>query len=553
MRVWQAATAVAMTLLTGSAAIAQQERTIELEVIEADANQVPARAHFISQQAAQEVEVPVANGNFETGSLDHWSAPPIDSADAETVYAAGEGSVRIELPSAAEYEGTAYVTQTVPVQPGKHYRAQAMIKAEDARPAAVGGMAAAGATVIVEFADTNGKWLAVGSYGPKLFGSFDWKHVTTEPARAPEGAGRAIIYLALRAEGTAWFDDVRFFEVQYPIIMIAPMTGATVHDNTPRFDFSYEARTTATVELCRNDQFAEDETVRIEDVLTPPAQLNEPIDPGTWFWRVRCGADGTVSDTWRFEQTAALDEDTTDPVIADCHGWLPKPNAPMIIRYSDKVGVTQVYLTVDGEDVSAQVKVGERSARYAPDKPWATGLHKAHAVVADAAGNTAERELFFTHTAPRPTTEWLVSGGVAVDGKRHFLLGMYGVDEKDMPEMAAAGLNYVHKYTWDGSGTTESALEYLDAAQAHGMQAFMGLQRSKLVDGDEEFVVVVGPRGLEPRDDSRECACGVGVPEANDGRHPLTRTGPDRRREGPPLGHQGRRDRADPRLGEATR
>ncbi len=472
---------------SSGAAPVTYERTIEFEVIEANPAEVEARRDFIDQRAAQETEVQLRNPDFEAETLEGWSAAPIASIDTETVHA-GAQSAKMSLQSAAEYEGNAYLIQTVPAQPGRLYRAEAMIKAEDVRAAAVGGMSAAGATIIVEFADTEGKWLAAGSYGPKLFGSFDWRRVTTEPARAPEGAGSAIIYLALRAEGTAWFDDVRCFEVEYPIIMIEPMADATIHDNTPRLDYYYEALTETTIELCRNDQFPEAETVRIEHVLEPPVQLAEPIEPGTWYWRVRCGADGTISDTWKFEQTARLDEDTTSPTIAACHAWLEAPRAPMVIQYTDNVGVTDVALTVDGEDVSDRLTLGDDAARYLPGAPWSEGLHKVHAVAEDAAGNSTQRDLFFTHTKPLPKTEWLRSGGVAVDGERHFLLGMYGIDEKHMPEMAAAGINYVHRYTWDGAGTAEGALAYMDAAQANGMQAFMGLQRSKLIEGDEEFI-----------------------------------------------------------------
>jgi len=54
--------------------------------------------------------------------------------------------------------------------------------------------------------------------------------------------------------------------------------------------------------------------------------------------------------------------------------------------------------------------------------------------------------------------------------------------------MAKAGYDYVHNYTWDGPGTNASALEYLDACQKLGLQAFIGFDRSKLLAWDEPFV-----------------------------------------------------------------
>lgn len=462
------------------------KQSFELEVIQADPATLEGRRAFLSQRSVRETEIKLSNADFETGDLEKWTHGPISSVDTE-VFHSGAASARTSLQSAEGFEGNGYIIQTAPATAGRLYRVEAWVKGENVKPATVNGMSAAGATVIVEFSDRQGAWLAAGGYGPKTYGTFGWRKMTTPPAKAPDAVGRAIIYLALRATGTVWFDDVRLVEVEYPISLMAPMEQATVHDNTPRFDWYYEPKVLTSIEISASPDFPADDTTVVADV-TPPLQIETPLAPGTWYWRVRDASGDTVSDTWRFEQTATLAEDTTDPAIAECHAWLARANAAMVIRYSDNVGVAKVSLTVDGEDVSDGVRMSERSARYTPDKPWTAGLHRAHVVVEDAAGNSAERDLFFTHTKPLPTTEWLRTGGVAVDGERHFLLGMYGINEEYMPEMAAAGIDYVHSYRWDGSGTTEEALAYLDAAQASGLQVFMGLQRSKLIAGDEEFV-----------------------------------------------------------------
>jgi hypothetical protein len=65
---------------------------------------------------------------------------------------------------------------------------------------------------------------------------------------------------------------------------------------------------------------------------------------------------------------------------------------------------------------------------------------------------------------------------------------MYGVRIEDMTEIAAAGFNLVHNYHWDWAGTNEEALDYLDAAQGHGLKAFIGFDRRRLMAGDEQFV-----------------------------------------------------------------
>jgi hypothetical protein len=65
---------------------------------------------------------------------------------------------------------------------------------------------------------------------------------------------------------------------------------------------------------------------------------------------------------------------------------------------------------------------------------------------------------------------------------------MYGVRIEDMPRIAEAGFDVVHSYRWDGAGTNEEAIEYLDAAHALELSAFIGFHRRRLMDGDEEFV-----------------------------------------------------------------
>jgi hypothetical protein len=65
---------------------------------------------------------------------------------------------------------------------------------------------------------------------------------------------------------------------------------------------------------------------------------------------------------------------------------------------------------------------------------------------------------------------------------------MYGVRTSDIPEMAAAGYDFVHNYTWDGPGTNDTALAYLDECAKHGLQAFIGFDRKKLQAEDNEFV-----------------------------------------------------------------
>jgi hypothetical protein len=463
------------------------QRWVEIEVQPAAAEEIPARRRLVKQVPTEVSDVPLENPGFESDdSFDGWSASPLASVDTEVAHGGGQ-SARLRVTDEVEERHHVYITRSVPVTPGRRYRAEAWIKGEEIRALEQGGMSSVGATVIMEFARPDGSWFASGSYGDSHFESFDWDRVYTDAVKAPEGAGYAIIYLALRGTGTAWFDDVGLQEVRHFPVLLEPMDGATVHDNTPQLTWHFPHDALATVELSRDGQFGDDVLRIVEDVHSF-ARLEEPIEPGRWFWRVQVDEYDATSATWSFEQTAGVDEDTTEPEIAASHDWLATATAPVRVRYSDDTGVAQVRMIVDGRDVSDEVEAGAERASYTPDDPWPDGLHVAQVMVEDAAGNTAEREVFFTSGRPPRRITWEKRGGASVDGDKRFLLGMYGVNEEHMAEIADAGFDYVHSYRWDGSGDSESALAYLDEAQRHGMQAFMGISRQRLMGHDERFV-----------------------------------------------------------------
>ncbi len=461
-------------------------RTIEFEVEPAPEGMVEAREAMYSQQALETTPVEFSNADFEQG-LEGWSAGPTASIDEQIVHS-GDRAARLDIEQEVARSGDVYITRQIPVRERGVYRASAWIRGENVESMTHQGMGPVGATIIIEFADRQGQWFASGDYAESNYETFDWRHVRTEAVQAPPGAGYAIIFLALRGAGTAWFDDVTLERVQHHVVLMEPLPGAEVYDNTPRLNWQFSRETWATVELSQDPSFPDDGTRRLERVSTPPVAVEEPLEPGTWHWRVVVPTYDVVSHAWSFEQTAPQDADTTEPEITGGHDWLATPRAPLRVRFSDNVGVERVRMIVDGRDVSDAVEMGEGSAIYRPDEPWADGLRLVEVRVEDAAGNAAEKTLFFTRADPPSRIVWQPVGGVTINGEPHFLLGMYGVNIEDMPEMAAAGFDYVHSYAWDGAGSLESALEYLDAAQRNGLRVFMGLSRQRLMAHDERFV-----------------------------------------------------------------
>ena len=467
------------------------DSSIELSVTAVPEPQRAAKAAFVSQRPQERTALEVRNPGFEEvsakdGAPIAWTKNPHAVLDSEEK-TEGRQSARLTITGDVQESGHVYLVQSVPVEEGHWYQAEAQIKTEDVTAATPSGMASTGGTIIVEFADKQGKWFASGSYAQGLYGTNNWRRTATGVVRAPEGAGFATIYLALRAHGTAWFDAVKMTEIRHRVCLIGPHLGARLPDNTPRLRW-YGMASQAEVELSTDESFPADRVVRVPATSEDSVALEEPIPPGTWYWRVRVPHYAAESDVWSFEQTASLDQDTTEPKIAATHAFLPGAKNPLIVRYSDNVGVAKTTLTVDDEDVTAQARVSATEAQYAPQRGWSDGLHRALVRVEDEAGGSAERTVYFTHVRRMPKTVWLQRGGVETDGQKRFVLGIYGINTEHMPKIAEAGFDFVHNYRWDGTGTNEEAIEYLDAAQEHGLQAFIGINRRELMRGNFDFV-----------------------------------------------------------------
>ncbi len=461
---------------------------IEVAVREATPEQVPGRRRLVSQRLWETHPVRVVNPGFEAaGSLEGWSKNPLAAADREQ-HRGGRCAARLAITGEPAQRGHVYLTQNVPVKPGQVLRASAWVRTREVKAAALAGMSPTGATVILEFADPKGQWYAPGNYAKGLYATRGWTRVATKPVRVPEGAGFAIIFLALRGLGTAWFDDVALTEVRDHVVLLEPLADTAVPDNTPAFCWTLRPKAPGIVDLSRDPTFPPNATQSLPPSDDSRATVVAPLPPGKWFWRVRVPEYAVTSRVWGFRQTASLDQDTTPPRIVAGSCYLAAPRQAVRFRCMDNQGVTSVSLRLDGRDVSAAVRVRDGVAEYVPEQNWTDGLHVAEAAVRDAAGNTARTTFFFTHSPPLSTIAWERHGGVAVDGRKHFLLGMYGVRTKDMPEIANGGFDFIHNYRWDGSGTDAEALEYLDAARRHGLRVFIGFDRRRLMAGDDAFV-----------------------------------------------------------------
>ena len=454
----------------------EAEVKLRLRVREYPQPQVAARAKLLSQRMRTLLPMPVNNASFEDEpALTGWS----HAVNASAVQEAQQPGQRCaKLVVASVDERNVYLTQHVPVRPGGRYRARAKVRTHDVRPAPVVGMATTGAVLIVEWADKQGKWLAPGQYAKGRFGTSTWHTQEVREVVAPEKAGSAIIFLGLRGLGEAWFDEVEFFEVRRAAVLLSPFDGTTLADNRPllnwRLDPSCERYR---VQLSTDPQFG---PATLEAVAEAPRFVPErKLAPGRWYWRVSLDNDppGTA---WSFVQTADANADTTGPVVSVKPQSLSSPREPLIVTATDESAVdpTGLKLRVDGALRDAAAEARGPTFRVTPATPWPVGASKVTVSLADRHGNVGEASNWVVHgpRAPRAYT-WTRDRGV-FDGERHeFPLGIYQVQESDLARVKAAGFDFVHIYTWEGSQDDEAARRYLDAVHKAGLRAFVGFDR----------------------------------------------------------------------------
>ena len=432
--------------------------------------------------------IELANPGFEDGTV-NWSLPANAALDP-TVAHGGRASAVLAV--ADPMKDGVYITRRIPIVGGGLYRADCFVKTENVTDRK-GRMSSVGAGLIVEWSDKNGKWMAAGEYACGSFGTKDWHRATCAHLKAPDDAGYAQIYLALRGAGKAWFDDFTFTAIERTIDMHEPAADATFACNTPRFTWGdLPGARTYTVELARDPSFPANATRTYTIPGVTFFQLKEPLDPGTWYWRA--GAPGAQRAAARaFRQTAPKDRDCLPPDIRTVACRVTAANAPFTVVVQDD-GATPPVVTCGTArgTCGAPGSNGVYAVTFAaPASGWPRGLTEGTLIATDAAGNRTARP-FWLLNAPQPTNAVVVDahGDYVQAGRRIFPLGIYEVTPRDMPEVRASGFDVVHTYRWEGSTNDVACRAYLDACwAADGLRAFIGFDRGThtgtgIVQGD---------------------------------------------------------------------
>lgn len=415
------------------------------------------------------------NSGFEEG-LAGWNGGASMALDEAVAH---DGRRSVCLTVADPKTDSVYVTQMVPVKGGAIYDASCFVKTEDVREAE-GHKESVGAGLIVEWADVNKKWLTSGKYACGVWGTEDWQQKECKGLNAPDKARYAIIYLALRASGKAWFDDVSLSEVLIPTEKVSPTDGCVISNNCPHFAWRrLPGVRRYTLELSRDPSFPPEKTHAFDAGGLAEFQLEKPLDPGICYWRVN-SPRRTDIETWSFTQAAPRNADCLPPLVQTKACRVTGSHEAFTVKVKDRREAAKVeFMGVKGRLAG---KDGEGVCRYSFDAPsdgWPRGLTEGEIVAADDAGNRAATK-FWLLNAPRPENGVTVGadGAYWQGGKRIFPLGIYEVAPKYMAEVREAGWDVVHTYQWEYSQDDAGCRKYLDdCGAANGLRAFIGFDR----------------------------------------------------------------------------
>ena len=437
------------------------------------------REKLMAQRSRTYVPVPVENWDFESDPpLSAWTHGP-NSAVVDEGPAPGRRCAKIVVEN--RDERGVYLTQRVPVQPGRRYRARAAVRTEGVRQATVLGMKSVGAVLIVEWADQDGKWLAPGRYAKGAFGTKGWHVQSADDVGAPEKARYAVIFLGLRGLGTAWFDNVELFEVRRAAVLLAPLDLGELADNRPRLEWRPDPSAKRyRVEISSTPAFAEGTLAVAAETDEPVFVPKQKLAPARWHWRVWLDREPPAT-AWSFVQTAAQDADTTGPAISAPARSFTQPQEPLGVTTDDESEIDHrsFELFVDGQrEPSAQIVGAETQWGVRPVPGWPTGAHEVTVRLADSKGNVGQATTWIVHgpRAARPIA-WTRDRGLRVGERYEFPLGIYQVRTEDLARVKDAGFDLVHIYTWEGSQDHAAARQYLDAVHAAGLRAFVGFDR----------------------------------------------------------------------------
>ena len=436
--------------------------------------------------------------SFEEG-LSGWSQASnvvIDAAVAHT----GERSACLTVKNPKTEN--VYITRSLPVEGGARYAATCYVKTENVR-AAEGRDTPVGAGMIVEWTDEKGTYIGWGASTYNNFGTRDWFKVESGLLRPPAAARRALVHLALRGTGKAWFDDFSLTRIEESVPKREPADGAVLTNNCPRLAWRVcPGVTNYTVQLSRRADFASGPVIEYVAGGRTCLQIEKPLSEGEWHWKVV--ATGLEDrEPWRFSQVAPAARDCLPPLVVENAARVVSPSESFSVRMREAGEAPPTAMFVGGpqpssagtiKSVATLASLNKKDGTWlctfpAPEKGWPSGLTAGEIVATDAAGNRRASR-FWLLNAPKPPNAVVIDGEgrYRENGRTIFPLGIYEVAPQHFQTVKAAGFDVVHLYRWERDRDDAACRAYLDRCREAELRAFVGFDRAAIIAGDIEHL-----------------------------------------------------------------
>ena len=163
----------------------------------------------------------------------------------------------------------------------------------------------------LEFQGDGGRYLTGAYKGPKL--AAEPKTFSGLSSYIPAGTRQMRIGIGAKGKTYQRVTSLRVIHHRPAVALQSPADGASIADNTPRFEWQSPAQRVV-VEISRDTAFSKGDTMQIPVQLASESELKQALAPGAWYWRVT-SLDGSASAARRFVQTAPADADTAGPTL----------------------------------------------------------------------------------------------------------------------------------------------------------------------------------------------------------------------------------------------
>ncbi|MFA5645499.1 MAG: DUF1349 domain-containing protein [Candidatus Ratteibacteria bacterium] len=257
-------------------------------------------------------------------------------------------------------------------------------------------------------------------------------------------------------------------------------------------------------QLCYSkDKNFKEEVFRVNDLLSDSYRPLKELSDGTYYWRISLCSSFEVKElnspvfSFTLKNEA---KDTTPPYILNVFPWTTSNSRPIIsANFQDNqkgsgIDTESIKLSLNGKNISEDLKITTTGIKYIPKEPLQRGLHKVILEIKDNVGNLVKEEWYFTLTEDISTKVNVRKDNILlVNNKPFFPNGFYGVYPTQVARAKTLGINFIHHWGFQDKKLSyeqnlENAIKYLDEARDNGLFVSMEIPRSAMYECNYEII-----------------------------------------------------------------